>query len=277
MTKPPHRGARITPAVIHPPADPGTGAAGPAPPPWNRRSLVIRSIATALGSLGILLLFNWPPNWWPDMPPIAVHLGVGIGILLLFLSAFIGVASFCENATPTQSSRRVFWSWWLALSSRHGIVYFVLGFVIVILLMTMATMSAPSRSVAPMSATSVPGTILATRIESYAKIEFKSGSESVALAVKNMSYYAMQNQFQVNVVDPKKPNKPTFRTVYSEDVFVVFEKPTLYGQLVVNESGGGDYVPYEVKFSNAKFAVLLFSGDIKNKIIEIRTLSVDTE
>jgi hypothetical protein len=44
----------------------------------------IERLGTGLGvmGIGVALFVGLPPPWWPDMPPLMVHIGVGIGILL---------------------------------------------------------------------------------------------------------------------------------------------------------------------------------------------------
>jgi hypothetical protein len=48
---------------------------------------------TILG-VGITLVLGLPPNWWSDMPPGLVHIGVGFGLVLIVIGLAITVSSF---------------------------------------------------------------------------------------------------------------------------------------------------------------------------------------
>lgn len=53
-------------------------------------------------------------------------------------------------------------------------------------------------------------------------------------------------------------------------IFLIFQKPTKYRQLVVSFSSGG-FPPYEVKQSDSRFAIIAISGDIPLGELEIHT------
>jgi hypothetical protein len=50
-------------------------------------------VGLALVGIGIALFMGLPPPWWPDMPPWAVHTGVTLGVVFIFVGAFLVLQS----------------------------------------------------------------------------------------------------------------------------------------------------------------------------------------
>src|ERR1700728_161504 len=124
-----------------PPIQPSPDMAPMPRPPWNRRKALLYAVATVMFALGLTLLFNCPPNAWPDMPLTLIHVGVAIGVLLLLASAFVSVAAMSKGSTAGTAEH--IWSYWLRLSSPHGLRYLGLATVILLLVVALLSKSPP--------------------------------------------------------------------------------------------------------------------------------------
>lgn len=89
------------------------------------------SMAGIFFAVALCLIFNWPPNWRPDMDPVLVHVGVVLGGILILAATVMSIAGVCKSGKKNFEKR--IWAMWITLSSPHGLSYSALSVVIVLL------------------------------------------------------------------------------------------------------------------------------------------------
>lgn len=81
-------------------------------------------VGLAIMGIGIALFMGLPPPWWADMPTAAVHFGVGLGVTLIFLGAFLILTSARQRSTQSFRSRlKRMWPQYLMVAS--AVLFFV--------------------------------------------------------------------------------------------------------------------------------------------------------
>lgn len=105
-------------------------------------------------------------------------------------------------------------------------------------------------------------------VPSQVKLQFYSGNKwPTSISNENISWYALRNTFQVKEIDVAS-KKETNRDYASWNLFISFDKPTVYGQLTVD--GNGVSLPnWEVKVNNNRYAVIHFNGDLSNLVLTV--------
>jgi hypothetical protein len=110
-----------------------------------------------------------------------------------------------------------------------------------------------------------------TYVQSSVQIQCHAdGRWPTAIKVENIAgWYALRNTMTLFSID-QKTGTTTQQPVHSWSLFINFDVPTQYGQLVV-DGGGAQLPPYEIKTSTQRYAIIAFNGDIGGMVLTVRT------
>lgn len=112
-------------------------------------------------------------------------------------------------------------------------------------------------------------------VETHLRLQFNQiGVLPVALDQENVrNWYAHYNHFELAYLPPatkkNQPVAPVTEVVRAWAVFVLFARPTLVKQVVV-EANGGNIPLYEIKQQSDRYFIVSFSGDLVGVVVNFK-------
>ncbi len=183
----------------------------------------------------------------------------------IFIKIFFGVISFLFLLFLTVNTEELFnekgynkilvnaHDW----VSANNSILFILGIVLGVLLVLISVQVFPTLKVK----------IVYPNVPTSLRAQFKEGSEDVT----QLSFHNINNShfLRFNHNFHNDNNEIVLNLVFWF-VFLTFDRPTQYGQIVV-DAGNAKIPPYEILSSRNDSAIVFFKGDIGNLALEIRT------